>query len=93
MSSGSLLVAKTQIGEYTQAKASLDLHLYELAGKQAGDPEKMAQAIIDVGASARPPVHLFLGKIAFDLGHAKIETVQQDLQAWLSTSTNVDYAE
>jgi NAD(P)-dependent dehydrogenase (short-subunit alcohol dehydrogenase family) len=93
LSSGSLLVAKTQIDEYTQAKASLDLHLNELAGKQAGDPEKMAQAIIDTGASEQPPVHLFLGKIAFDLGHAKIEAVQHDLQAWMTTSTNVDYVE
>ncbi|MFP3550912.1 SDR family oxidoreductase [Paraburkholderia sp. SIMBA_049] len=93
LSSGSLLVAKTQIAAYTQAKASLDLHLNELAGKQAGDPEKMAQAIIDCSAAAQPPVHLFLGKIAFDLGHAKIASVEQDLQEWTTTSTNVDFVE
>lgn len=64
LASGALAVAKRQIDEYKEAKASLDLHLGTLHGHQAGDPDKLALLIIQAASVESPPLHLFAGKIA-----------------------------
>lgn len=91
LSSNSLVVADRQINDYTEAKASLDLHLQELDGQQPGDPEKVAQAMIEVANAPTPPTHLFLGKIAFELANSKIDAVFQDLNNWEETSLGADF--
>jgi NAD(P)-dependent dehydrogenase (short-subunit alcohol dehydrogenase family) len=83
LSTGSLAVAEHSIDEYTEAKASLDLHLNQLDGKQAGDPE----------AATEPPLHLFAGKIANQLAEAKIAGIRKDLNAWRETSAATDFPE
>lgn len=93
LSTGSLTIAKHSIDEYTEAKASLDLHLDHLDGKQAGDPEKVAQLIITAVAAAEPPLHLFAGTIANELAEAKIAGVRKDLEAWGDASAATDFPE
>lgn len=46
LAQGVLGVAQHSIPDYTEAQASLDLHLNGLHGKQAGDPEKVATLIL-----------------------------------------------
>ncbi|MNL81586.1 short chain dehydrogenase [compost metagenome] len=79
LSSGALAVARRQISEYSEAKASLDLHLGTLHGRQAGDPDKLARLIIQAASVESPPLHLFAGKIANELAAAKAEGVRKDL--------------
>ena len=74
-----LVVAARSIADYTEAQASLDLHLNGLDGKQAGDPEKVATLILQAAAVAEPPVHLFAGKIANTLAEQKMQAVRKDL--------------
>lgn len=93
LSTGSLVVAKHSINEYTQAQASLDLHLNELDGRQTGDPEKVAQLIIDAVIAAEPPLHLFAGKIANELAEMKIAGIRKDLDAWREASAATDFIE
>ncbi|TGN51939.1 SDR family oxidoreductase [Paracoccus liaowanqingii] len=93
LSSGSLTVAENAINDYAAAQASLDLHLNELDGKQPGDPEKVAQLIIDAVTSGAPPLHLFAGKIANQLAEQKIGELQRDLQAWRDASAATDFSE
>lgn len=93
LSTGSLAVAKRSIDEYSEAKASLDLHLNQLDGKQAGDPEKVAQLIIDAVAAPEPPLHLFAGTIANELAEAKISGIRKDLDAWREASAATDFPE
>ena len=59
---------------YTAAQASLDLHQKGMAGKQAGDPEKLAALIVQVADLDEPPLHLSVGQIATELAAQKLET-------------------
>jgi NAD(P)-dependent dehydrogenase (short-subunit alcohol dehydrogenase family) len=92
LSSGALSVAKRQIDDYTEAKASLDLHLGTLHGNQAGDPDKLAMLIMQAVDVADPPLHLFAGKIANELAAQKAAAVQRDLDAWKGSSEATDFA-
>jgi len=91
LSSGALAVAKRQIDDYAEAKASLDLHLDTLHGHQAGDPDKLALLIIQAASVERPPLHLFAGKIANELAIAKSSAVEKDLTAWKGSSEATDF--
>ncbi|WP_444756714.1 SDR family NAD(P)-dependent oxidoreductase [Pseudomonas sp. A014] len=91
LSSGSLVVAERNISEYTAAQALLDIHLNEMAGKQAGDPDKLALMIIQAAGAAKPPLHLFCGKIANNLAVDKMEAVKRDLVAWRDLSDATDF--
>ncbi len=93
LSAGSLAVAERSIDDYTEAKASLDLHLNHFDGKQPGDPVKIAQLIIDAVAAHEPPLHLFAGKIANQLGEVKIAAIRKDLDAWHEASAATDFPE
>lgn len=93
LSTGSLAIAEHSIDEYTEAKASLDLHLNQLDQNQAGDPAKVAQIIIDAVAAAEPPLHLFAGKIANQLAEVKLAGVRKDLDAWRDASAATDFPE
>ena len=91
LSSGALAVARRQIDAYTEAKASLDLHLDTLHGHQAGDPDKVALLIMQAADVAQPPLHMFAGKIANELAAQKIALVQRDLDAWKGSSEATDF--
>ncbi|ARR53275.1 short-chain dehydrogenase/reductase [Rhizorhabdus wittichii DC-6] len=91
LSKDSLVVAERAIADYTEAQASLDLHLNALDGKQAGDPEKVAALIIEASKVAEPPLHLFAGKIATTLADEKMNAVKTDLDAWRTASDATDF--
>lgn len=93
LSSGALAVAKRQIDDYSEAKASLDLHLGTLHGRQAGDPDKLALLIIQAASVESPPLHLFAGKIANELAAVKANAVAKDLDAWRGSSEATDFAD
>lgn len=91
LSAASLALAEHSIADYTEAQASLDLHLDTLAGNQAGDPQKVASLIIDAVLSAEPPLHLFAGKIACELAAQKMSSVAADLDKWKEASIQTDF--
>jgi len=91
LSKDSLVVAKRSIDDYTEAQASLDLHLNKLDGKQAGDPEKVATLILQAASVAEPRVHLFAGKIANMLAEQKMEAVRKNIDAWRGASDATDF--
>lgn len=91
LSSGSLVIAQNSIRDYTAAQALLDVHLDEIAGKQAGDPCKLASMVIQATGASQPPLHLFAGKIANDLALRKLAVVEKDLSTWRAVSDATDY--
>ncbi|WP_454725935.1 MULTISPECIES: SDR family oxidoreductase [Cupriavidus] len=93
LSKDTLVVAERSIADYTEAQASLDLHLNGLDGKQAGDPEKVAALILQAASVSEPPVHLFAGKIANTLAEQKMQAVRKDLDAWRGASDATDFSE
>lgn len=91
LSKQSLQAAQTTPEDYGAARASLDLHLNELDGKQAGDPQKLALLIIQAVNVENPPLHLFAGKIANQLAHEKIAAVSDDLAQWKGAAEATDF--
>lgn len=55
-------------------------------GKQPGDPEKAAQAMIQAVESDSPPLRLALGEDAVTTIEQKLESVKAELEQWRSVS-------
>lgn len=91
LSKDSLVVAERSITDYTEVQASLDIHLNELDGQQAGDPEKVATLILQAANVEESPLHLFAGKIATTLAGQKMLAVRHDLDDWRSASDATDF--
>ncbi|ACD16414.1 oxidoreductase [Paraburkholderia phytofirmans] len=62
------------------------------SGKQAGDPRKAAQALLEIVASTNPPVHLLLGNDALDLVKTKLTALNQEIEQWETLSRSTDFA-
>jgi NAD(P)-dependent dehydrogenase (short-subunit alcohol dehydrogenase family) len=65
--------------------------LNTIEGKQPGDPEKAANAIIQMVNSDNPPLRLVLGKYAYSKFHKKIESLNQELDTWAKIAMNTDF--
>jgi len=65
--------------------------LNTIEGKQPGDPEKAANAIIQMVKSEHPPLRLVLGKYAYSKFRKKIESLNQELDTWADLAMNTDF--
>ena len=75
---------KTTVGVFRERIKGVD-------GKQEGDPQKAAEAIIQLVNSEKPPLRLPLGKIALATISSKLAHVQEDLDAWNEVAANAVY--
>jgi len=62
----------------------------EVSGKQLGDPDKAAQAMLQVIESETPPAHLVLGSDALALIRQKLASLQQELSDWEELTRSTD---
>lgn len=92
LSSDSLSVAENEIDAYSAVRESQKEHELYINGSQNGDPEKAAATIISIAEVEKPPLHLYLGKDAYDIADHKILTVQNDMDLWeeIATATAFD---
>ncbi|OCZ76498.1 short-chain dehydrogenase/reductase [Achromobacter xylosoxidans] len=59
----------------------------------SGDPAKAARALIQAADAQYAPLHLFLGRDAFDQARAKIQSVQQELARWREMSVSIGFVD
>jgi NAD(P)-dependent dehydrogenase (short-subunit alcohol dehydrogenase family) len=87
---GDELVSKNSIEEY-HVEALVD-RLRAMNGKQPGDPDKLAVALITLSKEQNPPVHLLMGPDAYQIVMQKRTAEQEEFEAWkeLSLSTDLD---
>lgn len=62
----------------------------EKSGRQLGDPQKAAQAILTVVGSATPPAHLLLGSDALGLVRDKLTALSADIDRWEALTRSTD---
>jgi NAD(P)-dependent dehydrogenase (short-subunit alcohol dehydrogenase family) len=62
------------------------------SGKQPGDPDKAAQALLRLVESDKPPTRLFLGEDALGLVAQKIEQMKAELAGWEDVSRSTSFA-
>jgi len=91
LSQDSMMQPAHPIADYTEARQSQTFHINEMDGNQAGDPEKLAGALITVAGAEQPPLHLFLGSDAVNIAGDKMASVKSDLEKWKSLSVSTDF--
>ncbi|MDK4711623.1 oxidoreductase [Rhizobium sp. CNPSo 4039] len=60
------------------------------SGKQLGDPDKLARAVLDLIESEAPPPQLLLGSDALRLVTDRIERLSQEIEAWKAVTVSTD---
>ncbi|WP_321816825.1 MULTISPECIES: oxidoreductase [unclassified Paraburkholderia] len=62
----------------------------EKSGKQLGDPQKAAQAMLAVIDAQNPPAHLLLGSDALGLVRSKLSALDEEIRAWEALTVSTD---
>jgi NAD(P)-dependent dehydrogenase (short-subunit alcohol dehydrogenase family) len=62
----------------------------EKSGKQLGDPNKAARAMLAVIEAEHPPAHLLLGSDALGLVRGKLDALKDEFAAWESVTVSTD---
>lgn len=60
------------------------------SGKQLGDPDKLATALLALVESEAPPPQLLLGSDALELVSERIQHLQQEIEAWRAVTISTD---
>jgi NAD(P)-dependent dehydrogenase (short-subunit alcohol dehydrogenase family) len=62
-----------------------------MAGKQIGDPDRAAQAILELVRAEQPPVHLLLGTDALRRAREKVDAVIEEMDRWEEVTRGTDF--
>jgi len=85
---GNLVTAEKIIYDYSDTAGTFRTKLKSVHGKQEGDPEKAAKAIINLVNSNTNTLRLPLGKIALNTIEAKLESVKNDIETHRAVAEN-----
>ena len=88
---GSLALAKNVIPEYEKTAGVTRAGAVTRNGNQPGDPVRAAAAIIKAVTAENPPLHLLLGRMAYELANKKISNLQKDFEAWREVTLGADF--
>jgi len=80
------------VGDYDEVMDPIRAARLAKSGKQPGDPEKAALALLELVNADNPPVRLFLGEDALGLVRQKLDTMRTELSAWETLSRSTDFS-
>lgn len=89
----SIMQSKSRIADYDETAGKRRQQTEANSGKQAGDPVRGSEAIINAVESPEPPLRLVLGKPGLALVRKKLDAVKQDLDTWEATTLSADFPE
>ncbi len=87
----SLNKAEKNIDDYEQTVGKFVEFLEKIDGKQPGDPDKAAKAIINITKLEKPPLYLYLGEYAYKTANRKIKTMKKYLDDWEDIGLHTDF--
>ena len=87
----SLERAQSHVADYDRTSGKFLRFLETMEGRQPGDPEKAAEAIIAAVESDTPPLRLVLGKYANDKLRKKLVNAEQERTAWEHVGMSTDF--
>ena len=79
-----------RIADYDEVFDPIRQARQEKSGKQLGDPQKAAKAILQLIGSEKPPAHLLLGSDALALVRAKLAELSAEMDAWEAVTRSTD---
>ncbi len=83
--------SKIVIDDYKDTAEANKQAIRGYSGKQPGDPERAAKAIVKAVESDNPPLHLLLGAAALKGARNKLEVLKKDYDAWEETTVGADF--
>ncbi len=84
--------APRSIAAYDEVMNPIRDRRQKVSGHQLGDPQKAAQAILELNRDGTPPAHLLLGSDAFKLANEKLEFLRAEFDAWKSVTVSTDFS-
>ncbi|MDN3549917.1 SDR family NAD(P)-dependent oxidoreductase [Mucilaginibacter aquaedulcis] len=85
--------SKIVIADYKETAGANKEAIRGYSGKQPGDPERAAEAIIKAVEAEHPPLRLLLGKAALNGARLKLQELKADFDTWEETTTGADFPE
>jgi len=90
LTKNSLEFTPTKIEGYEAVRKTQDRYL-AMSGQQAGDPARAAEIFMMLAESPEPPMHLFLGKDAYNRASEKLTAMSEELEEWKATTVGADF--
>lgn len=87
----SLALAEKTLADYDPTSGRTRAAATERNGNQPGDPVRAAEAIIQAVTSEHPPLHLLLGRFAYDHATAKLDNLRREFEAWREVTLGADF--
>ncbi len=89
LTNDSTTYAESSLKDYANRTAE-QLEMWQgLNGQQAGDPTKLAKALITIAGEQEPPRRFIAGADAIDFAEQKIADLQQHIEAYRELSTSL----
>lgn len=88
---GSLTPLTQVIDDYAETAGKMRASSALRHGNQPGDPVKAAQAIITAVNAENPPLHLLLGRFAYERANQKLDTLRLEYETWKDLSLGADF--
>ncbi|HLG76479.1 MAG TPA: oxidoreductase [Ktedonobacteraceae bacterium] len=90
--SSSMVQAARRISDYAATSGWIRQSLSAYSGHQPGDPQRAAQALLQIVQASHPPLRLALGTDALANMRCKIAHIEQDLAIWEGMTRSTNYA-
>ncbi|WP_445166800.1 oxidoreductase [Mycolicibacterium sp. Dal123E01] len=91
LDASSLHTEFNEIDDYAETAGAVRAHAASANHNQPGDPVKAVTAILQLGASAKPPLRIQLGSDSFGVVSGKLATVAAEQEAWRELSVSTDF--
>jgi NAD(P)-dependent dehydrogenase (short-subunit alcohol dehydrogenase family) len=85
--------AAQRIPDYEDTVGKTHTYFRENVGRQRGDPNKAVQAMMSIAGSTKPPLHLILGKIAYERFQTKLARWHDEMQEYEPMTLGADFPE
>jgi NAD(P)-dependent dehydrogenase (short-subunit alcohol dehydrogenase family) len=82
---------KSDTNDYAATAAKSVATLSTMDGKQAGDPDRAAEALLKLVDSENPPTHLLLGSDALRRAREKLDVVIEEINEWETVTRSTDF--
>ena len=88
----SIRFAAAPVADYDGRREAMRASFEQRNGGQAGDPVKLARAIVTLAGEAQPPLRFTAGAMAVDLMAAKLDEKRSELERWRELGATTDFA-
>jgi NAD(P)-dependent dehydrogenase (short-subunit alcohol dehydrogenase family) len=87
----SMKEAREPLGAYADTVGARKTMIKDAAPHFAGDPRRVAEAVLRVAALDDPPLHLLLGRDVYEAYRAKLRDLTELVEAWKDTTLDIDF--